>query len=79
MGTKILTSLQQNNAINIFYHNHGCWYHIRIIKDPSHDHLLADWFTKYLFPLISRDVAMVGVVIEEKYIHSSQPLDLSYS
>jgi hypothetical protein len=30
--------------------------------------LLAEWFTKSLFPQIARDVAMGGVVTEEEAI-----------
>ena len=39
-----------------------------LIKAPIPDQLLADWFTKYLLPPISRYVAMGGVVTEEKAI-----------
>jgi hypothetical protein len=37
-----------------------------LIKATILDQLLADWFTKSLFPPIARDVTMGGVVTEEK-------------
>ena len=41
--------------------------------------LLAEWFTKSLLPLITRDVAMGGEVTEEQAIARAQYLDLVYS
>jgi hypothetical protein len=50
-----------------------------LIKASIPDQLLADWFTKSLLPPISRNVAMGGVVTEEKAIAHAQYLDLVYS
>jgi hypothetical protein len=50
-----------------------------LIKATIPDQLLAKWFTKYLLPPISRDVAMGGVVTEEEAIARDQYLDLVYS
>ena len=50
-----------------------------MIKAHILDHILADWFTKSLLPIIARDVAMGGVVTEEQAISHAQYLDLGYS
>jgi hypothetical protein len=50
-----------------------------LIKAPILDQLLADWFTKLLFPPIALDVVMGNVVTEEKAIISAHYLDLLYS
>jgi hypothetical protein len=50
-----------------------------LIKETIPDQLLAEWFTKSLFPPIACDVAMGGVVIEEEAISCAQYLDLVYS
>ena len=50
-----------------------------MIKAPILDQLLAYWFTKYLFPPISRHVAMGGAVIKEQTISHAQYLELVYS
>jgi hypothetical protein len=52
---------------------------VRMIRETIPDQLLADWFTKYLLPPISRDVAMSGEVTEEQAIMHAQHLDLIYS
>jgi phosphoribosyl-dephospho-CoA transferase len=39
-----------------------------LIKETIDDQLLDEWFTKYLFPLISCDVVMGGVIKEEEAI-----------
>ena len=49
------------------------------MKASIPDSLLADWFTKLLFPKISYDVAMSGAVIEEDVIRCAHHLDLIYS
>ena len=41
--------------------------------------MLVDWLTKSLFRPISHDVAMGGVVTEEKAINRAHYLDLVYS
>lgn len=48
------------------------------MKAPIPNALLADWFTKSLFPKISCDVAMLGAVTEEDVIRHAQHLDLIY-
>ena len=68
MGTDLLTSLQQNTSTHISDHIHEWRRWRRLINTPILDQLLADWFTKYLFPPISQDVAMGGVVTKEKAI-----------
>ena len=64
-GTNILTSLHQNTSTHISNHIHEWRRWRRLIKSPVLDQLLVDWFTKSLFPPITRDVAMGGAVIEE--------------
>ena len=51
-------------------HNHYRW--------PP-DHLLANWFCKYLLPHISKDIGLSGVVTEDQCICRAQHLDLIYS
>ena len=65
MGTDLLTSLRKNTSTCILDHIHECRRQRRLIKAPILDQLLADWFTKYLFPPIAQDVAMGGYVTEE--------------
>ena len=68
IGIDLLTSLRQNTSTHISDHIHEWRRRRRIIKAPILDQLLADWFTKYLLPLITRDVAMGSVIIEEQAI-----------
>ena len=63
-GTDILTSLRQNTSTHISDHIHEWRRWKRLIKAPIPDHLLADWFTKSLFPLIAWDVAMGSFITE---------------
>ena len=79
MATDLLTSLRQNTSTHISDHIHEWRRQRRIIKAPILDQLLADWFTKSLFPPISQDVAMGGAVTEEKDISQAQYLELVYS
>jgi hypothetical protein len=78
-GTNILTSLRKFTSSHIFYHIHEWRSGRRLIKDTILDQLLADWFTKSIFPPIARDVTMGGVVTKEKVISRAQYLDLVYS
>ena len=64
-GTDILTSLHQNSSTHISDHIHEWRRQRRLIKAPIPDQLLVDWFMKSLFPPISHDVAMDGVVTEQ--------------
>jgi hypothetical protein len=50
-----------------------------MIKTQILDKVLMEWLTKSLLPTIAKDVAMVGVTIEEKAIMCAQHLDLFYS
>jgi hypothetical protein len=50
-----------------------------MIKAIIPDHLLVEWFTKYILPLIYCDISMGGVVTEEEAIYWAQYLDLVYS
>ena len=79
MGTNLFTSLRQNTSTHISDHIHEWRSRIRLIKAPILDQLLADWFTKSLFPPIIEDVAMGGVVTKEKAISHAQYLYLVYS
>jgi hypothetical protein len=49
-----------------------------LIKATILDQILVDWFTQSLLAPISRDVAMGGVVNEEKIINHVMSLDLVY-
>ena len=68
MGTDLLTSLRQNTSTHISDHIHEWRRQRRLIKAPILDQLLADWFTKSLFPPIARDVAMGSAITEEHAI-----------
>ena len=65
MGTYILTSLCQNTSTHLSNLIHEWRRRRSLIKAPILDQLLANWFTKSLFPPITRDVAMGDVVTEE--------------
>jgi hypothetical protein len=61
----IFTSLQQSYSTHISNHIHE-WRRWRwLIKDPIPDQLLVDLFTMSLLPLITHDVSMGNIVIEE--------------
>ena len=79
MGTDILTSLWQNTSTHISNHIQKWRRQRTLIKAPIPDQLLADWFTKSLFPPIAQDVAMGGAITEEKAISWDQYLNLVYS
>ena len=70
-GMNLLTSLSQNTSTHISDHIHEWRRWRRIIKAPILDQLLADWFTKSLFPPISQYVDMGGVATEEQTISCS--------
>ena len=78
-STYLLICLHQKTSTHISDHIHEWRRRRRLIKDPIPDQLLADWFTKYLLPPITRDVAMEGDVTKEKAISRAQYLDLVYS
>jgi hypothetical protein len=50
-----------------------------LIKETIPHQLLTKWFNKSLLSLITRDVAMGGLVTEEESIACAQYLDLVYS
>jgi len=79
MGTELLTSLHQNIATHISDHIHEWKQWRRLTKVPIHDRIFANWFTKSLFPPITKYVSMFGVITKEKVIHHDQQLDLIYS
>jgi hypothetical protein len=76
---KKLKSLRKSSSTHISDHIHEWRQWRRFIKAPIPEQLLADWFTKSLFPPIAHDVAMVNVFTEEKAIIRAQYLDLVYS
>ena len=65
-STDLLPSLWQNTSTHIFYHVHEWRRWRRLIKATIPDQLLADWFTKSLFPPIAIDVAMGGAITKEQ-------------
>ena len=67
-GMDILTSLHQNTSTHISNHIHEWRRWWRLIKALIPYQLLVDWFTNSLFPPITRDVAMGGVVTKEQAI-----------
>jgi hypothetical protein len=78
-GTEILTSFKQSTSTHISDHIHE-WRRRRcLIKLDLPDQLLAEWFTKSFVKKIGKDIAMGGVVTEEKAISRAQYLDLVYS
>ena len=78
-STDLLTLLRQTTSTHISDHIHEWRQRRRLIKAHILDQLLADWFTKYLLPPITRDVAMGGTVIEEQAISRVHYLDLVQS
>jgi hypothetical protein len=78
-STELLTSLRQTDSVHISDHIHEWRRRRRMIKVIIPDILLVEWFTKSLLPLIARDVAMGGAVIEEQAIDQAQYLDFVYS
>jgi hypothetical protein len=50
-----------------------------LIKAKVPPEFLLEWFLKYLFPYISKDVSTSGVFSEEEVIFRAQQLDLIYS
>ena len=79
MDTDLLNSLRQNTSTHISNHIHEWRRRRRLIKAPIPDKLFVDWFTKYLLPPITRDVAMGSAITEEQAIIRAQYLDLVYS
>jgi hypothetical protein len=77
--TGILSSFKQSSFTHISDHIHEWRRRRHLIKVPLTDQLLAEWFTKSLIGPIAHDVAMGGVVTEEKAISCAQYLDLIYS
>ena len=78
-GTELLTSLRHNTSTHISDHINEWRRRRRLIKAQIPNQLLADWFTKSLLPMITRDVSMGGDVTEEQAISRAQYLDLVYS
>jgi hypothetical protein len=77
--TEILSSFKQNKATHISNHIHEWRRRRRLIKLKLPDQLLAEWFTKSFVNDIGHDIAMGGVVMEERAIIHAQYLDLVYS
>ena len=50
----------------------------RSVKESLNNKTM-DWFVKFLFPYIVKDVALLGVTTEEEVIVRAQQLDLVYS
>jgi hypothetical protein len=78
-GTDILTSFKQNKATHISDHIHEWRRRRRLIKLELPNQLLAEWFTKSFVNDIGKDIAMGGIVTEEKAISFAQYIDLVYS
>ena len=78
-GIEILNSLKQTKGTHISDHIHEWRRRWRLIKLELPDQLLAEWFTKYFVNEIGKDIAMGGVVTEEKAIRRTQHLDIVYS
>jgi hypothetical protein len=74
-----LSSFKQSSSTHISDHIHEWRSRRHLIKVPLPDQLLAKWFTKSLIGPIIHEVAMGGVVTEEKAISRAQYLDLVYS
>jgi hypothetical protein len=77
--TEILTSFKQTKGTHISDHIHEWRQRRRLIKLELPDQLLVEWFTKYFMNKIGKDIAMGGVVTEERAISRAQYLDLIYS
>ena len=77
--TKFLTSLRQSTSTHIYDHIHEFPRQQRLIKTNIPYQLLVDWLTKSIFPPISRDVYMGGVIIEEHVINHGEYLEFAYS
>jgi hypothetical protein len=79
MRTEILNSFKLNKGTHISDHIHEWQRRRRLIKLELPDQLLAKWFTKSFVNDIGKDIAIGGVVMEEKAISRAQYLDLVYS
>jgi hypothetical protein len=74
-----LTSFKQTKGTHISDHIHEWRWRRRLIKLELPNQLLAEWFTKSFVNEIGKDIAMGGVVTEEKAISCTQYIDLVYS
>ena len=61
-GTELLTSLKQSTSTYISDHIHEWRRRRRLVKVFIPNQILAEWFIKLLFPIITEDVANGGVV-----------------
>jgi hypothetical protein len=57
VGTDLLSMLKQGKATYVSYHIQEWQRRKRVIKDKVPPKFLLEWFLKYLFPYISKDVS----------------------
>jgi len=76
---EILRSPFHDISTYISNHIHKWRKWCRMVKANIPDQLLMEWFTKSLFPPISKDVSMEGETIEDQAIMCAQILYLIYS
>ena len=79
VGTKLLSTFQQDKATHISDHIQEWCRQKRLIKAFIPPEFLLEWFLKSLLPYIAKDVSTSGVQIEDQTIFRAQKLDLIYS
>jgi hypothetical protein len=77
--TKLLANFEQTKADHISDHIRERRRRKILIKVLVPPAFLLEWFLKYLVPQLSKDVATLGVFLEEYAIMRSQQLELIYS
>ena len=79
IGTKLLSTFQQDKATHISDHIQEWHRRKRLIKSFIPPDFLLEWFLKLLLPYIVKDVSTFGVQNEEQAIFRAQELDLIYA
>ena len=79
VGTKLLSTFQQDKATHISDHIQEWRRQKRLIKYFISLEFLLEWFLKSLLPYIAKDVSTSGVQNEEHVIFRAQELDLIYA
>ena len=79
VGTKLLSTFQQDKAMHILDHIQEWRRWKRLIKAFIPLEFLLEWFLMSLLPYITKDVSTFGVQNEDQDIFRAQELDLIYA
>ena len=79
VGIGLLSTFRKDKATHILDHIQEWRRRKRLIKSTIPPEFLLEWFLKYLFPYISKDVSTSRVTTEEEAILRAQQLDLIYA